>query len=172
MSEREYITRWTAHKAQRLHQHRIPVWQEEPANRSPWILAAQGNAIHWVRPHYLWDKDHRAKGDETRDALVHIWRSPGQGALPPKGIEHCIWPKITYDIQQLIEKCMICQEYGKSQLLIGTTQELPSFPWHTLMTDLFYWKRMDFLIVADVFSKYILVRKFSNSTFAAVCIVL
>ena len=80
------------------------------------------------------------------------------------------WPKMTYDIQQLIEKCMICQEYGKSQLLIGTTQELPPFPWHTLATDLFYWKRMDFLIVADVFSKYILVRKLPNSTSAAVCI--
>ena len=69
------------------------------------------------------------------------------------------WPKITYDIQQLIEKCIICQEYGKSQPLIGTTQELPPFPWHTLATDLLYWKRMDFLIVAHVFSKYIIVRK-------------
>ena len=77
---------------------------------------------------------------------------------------------MTYDIQQLIEKCMICQEYGKSQLLIGTTQKLSPFPWHTLATDLFYWKRMDFLIVADVFSKYILVRKLPNSTSAAVCI--
>ena len=75
-----------------------------------------------------------------------------------------------YDIQQLIEKCTICQEYGKSQLLIGTTQELPPFPWHTLATVLFYWKSMDFLIVADVFSKYILVRKLPNSTSAAVCI--
>ena len=65
---------------------------------------------------------------------------------------------------------MICQEHGKSQLPIGTTQELPPFPWHTLATDLFYWKRMDFLIVADVFSKYILVRKLPNSTSPAVCI--
>ena len=46
-----------------------------------------------------------------------------------QGKEHCLlrarntvfWPKMTYDIQQLIEKCMICQEYGKSQLLIETT---------------------------------------------------
>ena len=65
---------------------------------------------------------------------------------------------------------MICQEYGKSQPLIGTTQELPPFPWHTLATGLFYWKRMDFLIVADVFSKYILVKKLPNSTSAAGCI--
>ena len=39
-----------------------------------------------------------------------------------QGKEHCLlrakntvfWPKITYGIQQLIEKCVICQEYGKS----------------------------------------------------------
>ena len=35
---------------------------------------------------------------------------------------------------------------------------------------LFYWKSMDFLIVADVFSKYIIVRKLPNSTSAAMCI--
>ena len=77
---------------------------------------------------------------------------------------------MSYDIQQLIEKCMICQEYGKSQPLIGITQELPQFPLHTLATDLFYWKRMDFLKVADVFSIYILVRKLPNSTTAAMYI--
>ena len=80
------------------------------------------------------------------------------------------WPKMTYDTQQLIEKCMICKEYGKSQPLIGTTQELPPFPWHTLARDLLYWKWMELLIVADVFSKYILVRRLPNSTSAAMCI--
>ena len=76
---------------------------------------------------------------------------------------------MTYDVPQLIEKCIICQEHGKSQPITGTAQELPPFPWHTLVTDMFYWKRMDFLIVADVFSKYIIVRKLPNSTSAAVC---
>ena len=90
--------------------------------------------------------------------------------MPPQDKKYSIWSNMTYNIQQLIEKCMISQEYGKSQPLIGTTQALPPFPWHTLETDLFYWKRMDFLIVADVFSKYILVRKLPNSTSAAVCI--
>ena len=70
----------------------------------------------------------------------------------------------------LVEKCMICQEYGKSQPLIETTQDLPPFPWHPLATDLFYCKRMDFLIVADVFSKYIIVRKLPNFTSAPMCI--
>ena len=90
-----------------------------------------------------------------------------------QGEERCLlrarntvfWPKITYDIQELIERCIICQEHS----IIGITQELPPFPWHTLATDIFYWKRMDFLIVADVFSKYFLVRKLANSSSAAVC---
>ena len=77
---------------------------------------------------------------------------------------------MTYNVQQLIEKCVICQGYGKSRPLIGTSQELLPFPWHTLATYLSYWKRMDFLIVADVFPKYIILRKLPNSTSAAMCI--
>ena len=94
-----------------------------------------------------------------------------------QGRERCLlrarntvfWSRISYDIQEVIERCIICQEHGKSQFIIGITQELPPFPWHTLATDIFYWKRMDFLIVADVFSKYFLVRKLTNSSSAAVC---
>ena len=85
------------------------------------------------------------------------------------GKEYGILAQMTYDVQELIERCIICQKHGKSQPIIGTTQELPPFPWHTLGTDIFYGKRMDFLIVADVFSKYFLVRKLANSTSAAIC---
>ena len=61
-----------------------------------------------------------------------------------KGKESCLlwarytvfWPKMTYDIQELIERCIICQEHEKSQPIIGTTQELPPFPWHTPATDI------------------------------------
>ena len=93
-----------------------------------------------------------------------------------QGKERCLlwarntvfWPKMTYNVQELIERCIICQEHGRSQSIIGTTQELPLFPWHTLATDIFYWKRMT-LIVTDVFSKYFLVRKLANATSAAIC---
>ena len=45
-----------------------------------------------------------------------------------QGKERCLLRArntMTYDVQQLIEKCVICQEHAKSQPLIGTTQELP-----------------------------------------------
>ena len=65
---------------------------------------------------------------------------------------------------------MICQEYGKSQPIIGTTQELPPFPWHTLATDLFYWKWMDF---SDSYRCLLQVHsseEIAQFTSAAVCI--
>ena len=52
-----------------------------------------------------------------------------------QGKERCLlwarntvfWPKMTYDVQEFIERCIICQEHGKSQPIIGTTQELHPF---------------------------------------------
>ena len=36
--------------------------------------------------------------------------------------------------------------------------------WHTLGTDLFYWNKMDYLVVGDYFSKYLIVRKIPNTS--------
>ena len=52
-----------------------------------------------------------------------------------QGKERCLlrarntvfWPKMMYDIQELVERCIIYQEHGKSPSIIGTTQELHHF---------------------------------------------
>ena len=36
--------------------------------------------------------------------------------------------------------------------------------WHTLGTDLFYWNKMDYLVIRDYFSKYLIVRRLPNSS--------
>ena len=75
---------------------------------------------------------------------------------------------MTYDVQQLMEVYHMPGTWkvtSNHRHYSGTA----SFPMHTLVTDMFYWKRMDFLIVVDVFSKYIILRKLPNSTSAAVC---
>ena len=77
---------------------------------------------------------------------------------------------MSYDIQQLIEKCIIRQEYGKSQPITGTTQELSLSHDTHWQQSCSIGKKMDFLIVVDVFSKYIIVRKLPNSISAAMCI--
>ena len=40
--------------------------------------------------------------------------------------------------------------------------------WHTLGTDLFYWNKIDYLVIGDYFSKYLIVRRLPNSSTHAV----
>ena len=69
------------------------------------------------------------------------------------GIEKCInharnhvyWTGISNETRQLGDKCAICQKTGTSKrMLPPTVSEVPPFPWHTLGTDLFYWKHQGF----------------------------
>ena len=46
--------------------------------------------------------------------------------------------------------------------------DIPPHPWHTLGSDLFYYKRQDFLVLVNYFSKFCVVRKLPNSTTEAV----
>ena len=94
-----------------------------------------------------------------------------------QGVERCInkareslyWPGYREDIKQLIEKCSICQSTGdKVRKLPIVSTEIPPYPWHTLGSDLFYWKSGDYLLIADYFSKFLIVRRLPSSTAQAV----
>ena len=47
---------------------------------------------------------------------------------------------------------------------VGNISEIPPHAWHTLGTDLFYWNRIDFLVVGDYFTKFLIVRKIPNTS--------
>ena len=94
-----------------------------------------------------------------------------------QGIEACrsrarefvFWVNINNDLKELVEKCDICQSQQNSTPIVQKyVSEVPPHPWHTLGSDLFYFQRIDFLVVVDYFSKYLIVRKIPNSTSSAV----
>ena len=41
---------------------------------------------------------------------------------------------------------------------------MPPHAWHTLGTDLFYWNKIDYLVIRDYFSKYLIIRRLPNSS--------
>ena len=93
-----------------------------------------------------------------------------------QGIEACrtrarefvFWISINNDLKELVEKCDICQAQQNSTPIVQKyVSEVPPHPWHTLGSDLFYFQRIDFLVVVDYFSKYLIVRKIPNSTSSA-----
>ena len=94
-----------------------------------------------------------------------------------QGKERCLlrarntvfWPKMTYDIQQLIEKYHmpgVWKVTTNHRHYPGTT----SFPMAHIGNRYVLLEKNGLLIVADIFSKYIIVRKLPNSISAAVCI--
>ena len=67
-----------------------------------------------------------------------------------------------------MEKCGICQASSRAAKPVGNVSDVPPHAWHTLGTDLFYWNKMDYLVIGDYFSKYLIVRRLPNSSTHAV----
>ena len=70
--------------------------------------------------------------------------------------------------ERLWKKCGICQASSKVAKPVGNVSDVPPHAWHTLVTDLFYWNKMDYLVIGDYFSKYLIVRRLPNSSTHAV----
>ena len=88
------------------------------------------------------------------------------------GVEKCMlkardsvfWPGISNDIRETVEKCGICQASSKAAKPIGNVSDVPPHAWHTLGTDLFYWNNIDYLVIRDYFSKYLIIGRLPNSS--------
>ena len=63
-----------------------------------------------------------------------------------------------------MEKCGICQASSKAAKPVGNVSDMPPHAWHTLGTDLFYWNKIDSLVIGDYFSKYLIMRRLPNSS--------
>ena len=88
------------------------------------------------------------------------------------GIEKCMlkardsvfWPGISNDIRETVEKCGICQASSRAAKPVGNVSDVPPHACHTLGTDLFYWNKIDCLVIGDYFSKYLIIRRLPNSS--------
>ena len=72
------------------------------------------------------------------------------------------WPGINESIEKYIAHCLPCQTHQSSQAkepLMPVIPDLPNIPWHTIGTDLFTFENHEYLIIADYFSKYPIIKK-------------
>ena len=74
--------------------------------------------------------------------------------------ESVFWPNINKDIEQRTKSCPICQEHQPAQspetLL---PHAVPNHPWEVIGTDLFHLDGNEYLLVADYYSKFFVVKK-------------
>ena len=93
----------------------------------------------------------------------------GIKACRSRATEFVFWVNINKNIEELVQKCSLCQSQQNSTSSVQKyVSEVPPHPWHMIGSDLFYFRRIDFLAVVDYSSKYLLMRKIPNSTSSAV----
>ena len=71
------------------------------------------------------------------------------------GIEKCMLkardsvflPGISNDFHEAVEKCGIFQESSRAAKPVENVSDVPPHTWHTLGTDLFYWNKIDYLVI-------------------------
>ncbi len=88
-----------------------------------------------------------------------------------QGIEKCklrakdcvFWVDINKDIEHKVRLCHTCQEHQRTQPKETLmSHEIPTRPWHTVGTDLFFFEGNNYLMVADYYSKFPFVKKMPN----------
>ena len=91
--------------------------------------------------------------------------------LAHQGIEKCrlrarasvYWVGMNNDIEQMVRKCATCQKHQNSLPKEPLhSYDVPTGPWHTLSADLFHWEQSTYLLVADQYSKFPLVRRLNS----------
>ena len=78
------------------------------------------------------------------------------------------WPGIRKDIDEKVSKCAICckMQIQHPEPLIPSP--FPQRPWQRVGTDLFEWKKTEYLLVVDYYSRFIEVAKLTSTTAASV----
>lgn len=93
------------------------------------------------------------------------------------GIDKCLrrareslyWPGMSRDIKYMISQCSTCLKYSpRQQKETLIPHEIPTYPFQKVGTDLFEWKKKNYLIMADYFSLYPEVITLASTKSAAV----
>jgi transposase InsO family protein len=85
-----------------------------------------------------------------------------QGILKTKlrAKDTVFWCNMNDQIEKVVGKCSTCQEYRRTQTKETLLpHEIPTRPWQTLGTDLFHFNGDNYLIVADYYTKFPVVRQ-------------
>lgn len=73
------------------------------------------------------------------------------------------WPGMNSDIEQMIGNCQTCLKFAHMPPAEPLSSEpVPLFPWQVVATDLFEFRKTNYLIVVDYYSKFFEVRSLPN----------
>lgn len=85
-----------------------------------------------------------------------------------RAVQSVWWPGVSKNIKELIDNCRICCQTTKNhpEPLIPTP--MPARPWQRIATDLMEFKKVQYLVVVDYYSRYIELSKLESTSSASI----
>ena len=83
--------------------------------------------------------------------------------------DRCLLVCITHDIDEMVKSCAPRQAHkvdSTKDTLIP--HDVLKRAWHTLGTDLFHWNGTEYLLIADIYSKFPIIRKLTNISYSTI----
>ena len=74
------------------------------------------------------------------------------------------WPGVRKQISDLITQCRVCCQNVKNHPEPLVPSELPNHPWQTIATDLFDYKQKTYILLVDLYSRYIEIALLDRTT--------
>lgn len=72
------------------------------------------------------------------------------------------WPGMSVAIRQMVKQCSVCQEFRHVPREPLKVSPLPERAWWTLATDVYEFDSLNYLVIVDYYSRYIVARKLDN----------
>ena len=73
--------------------------------------------------------------------------------------ESVFLPKIAVDILQIAQSCNMCQTFSRSNRENLMLHKDPQEPWERIGTDFFKFESTDYLLIADYYSQFPIIRR-------------
>ena len=79
------------------------------------------------------------------------------------------WPGLATELEEMVKKCPECIKNQPPRVEPLMPSSLPSLPWQKVASDLFEWKKTNFLLVVDYYSRWIEIARLEQTT--AKCVI-
>ena len=105
-----------------------------------------------------------------REATLKVLHKNHLGVSRMKQVarEYVFWGGINKDIENFVGRCESCQVLQKDKPKVYDSWPIVTFPFERVHMDFFHFKGKNFLILVDVYSRWLEVRQMSHTNAAAV----
>lgn len=106
-----------------------------------------------------------------RNEFLSLIHQNHQGVVLSKNVaqETIYWPGISKDVENMVLSCMMCQMHSKSNIKQPLhPHDIPKLPWEKVGIDFKSDNGVDFLVVVDYLSKFLVLNRISSKTAVSV----